>query len=216
MLDHVLSFFGGFIAGILTLLTVVALGIFPDVQYTLRNYFLDRHPNAIKPTSANVVSESKHTVLPSSIDRNGHMNNSMYIYELNFARKKLFNALGIWDVMEKHAANMVIQAQTIRYRRELKLWQQYRILSRIVTWDDEKKVFYIESKFVSRSDGFILAIHHAKYKVISSQKCAVSLTPSAILLEANLMYDSNSQEAFITFWENANDISSKELNPKKN
>ena len=174
--------------------------------------------------------ETLHIVLPFSIDRNRHMNNSSYIYELNFARKTLFDVLGLWSVLRKYCINLIIQAQNIRYRRELKLWQRYRIISTILAWDDNRNVFYIESKFVS-SDSFVLAIHHAKYKVVvaarghpgssssSSGTSNVKWTPSLLLQEAKLWpaeTPAPSIPASIRLWEEANDCSSQELNPSKN
>ena len=168
--------------------------------------------------------ETLHTVLPFSIDRNRHMNNSSYIYELNFARKNLFNKLGLWPVFRKYSINMVIQAQSIRYRKELKLWQRYRIVSIITGWDDKRNVFYIESKFESLdSDSFVYAIHNAKYKVIEARRsCSrssiVRWTPSLLLQEAKLWQAEFSAPAIplsIRLWEEANDCSSKELNPSK-
>eukprot|EP01036_Dinobryon_divergens_P025351 gene25351-33889_t len=148
------------------------------------------------------------------------MNNSSYIYELNFTRKNLFHVLGLWSVLKRHCINVVIQAQNIRYRKELKLWQRYRIISTIIAWDDNRNVFYIESKFESL-DAFVLAIHHAKYKVVVARgggTSNVKWTPSLLLQEAKLWpveVPAPVIPSSIRLWEEANDCSSQELNPSK-
>jgi acyl-CoA thioesterase FadM len=177
----------------------------------------------------------------SCIDRNGHMNNSKFIYELNFSRRIFFNELGIWTILKAQNLNLVIQAQTIRYRKELKLWQKYKISTRIISWSDREGCFYIETKFISTADSFIVAIHHAKYRLVvsssfnsNSPRDLKYLSPTFLLKKANLLpsewnweeisySDSNSflpesstdKSSFLGCWERANSISSKTLNPHR-
>jgi len=212
----------GLFSGCVLSLIIVQSGSFIDIQYFVRMFLLDAFENVKKSKNEECLEDdSSHMVLPSSIDRNLHMNNSAYIYELNFSRKKLFSALGLWKVLRTNGFNVIIQSQSIRYRRELKLFQKYSIKSKIITWDDDKSAFFLESRFVSSKDGFILAVHHAKYKLVcfkSDRKAIIDCLPSAVLKAANqipLHYNNPPPSQFIDTWEAANNISSRELNPRK-
>ncbi|CAM9138520.1 unnamed protein product, partial [Ectocarpus fasciculatus] len=92
------------------------------------------------------------------------MNNAKYIRHLNFSRKYLWRKLGIWQYVSKVDWTMVLMAQSIRYRRELKLWNRYEIVSRLACYVDAECSFYIESKFMKGN--FVHAIHWAKYRPI--------------------------------------------------
>ena len=241
------AFAYGASCGLIFLALLLPTGFIPDVRYfmsmqlielkeTLKEGLLKEREDksAVSSVEAGVATlrcETLHIVLPFSIDRNRHMNNSTYIYELNFARRNLFNVLRLWPVLRMHSINLVIQAQNIRYRKELKLWQRYRITSTIVAWDDNRNVFYIESKFESL-DSFVLAIHHAKYKVVVANRSTtpvgvdvggsgnrnIKWTPSLLLQEAKLWqanFPAPAVPSSIRLWEEANDCSSKELNPAK-
>ncbi|GCB73694.1 hypothetical protein scyTo_0002775, partial [Scyliorhinus torazame] len=94
-------------------------------------------------------------VLLQDIDFLGHMNNSRYLRECDFARISLYIRNGMFHVTRKLKANMVLGAATIRYRRSLRLFEQFKIRSRILCWDE--KAFYIEQEFISCRDSFVCA-----------------------------------------------------------
>ena len=212
----------GISTGVLLTSVLLQFGCIPDLRYfALLLYFESNSDSAGSKRNSiteatSLECETEHIVLPTHIDRNLHMNNSAYIYELNFTRKNLFNSLGLWKILKRNQANLIVQAQSIRYRRELKIWQKYRIISRILSWDDERQVFYVESRFLSYQDSFILAIHHVKYKIVQKSQTA-KITPTQILDEAKLLVSPGKKpirDNFIRLWEEANDFSSKELNPQ--
>ncbi len=173
-------------------------------------------------------------VMPYLIDRNQHINNARYIYELNFTRRYTFQRLRIAKLVSEMGGNMVIQAQSIRYRREMKLWQKYFIRTSIIAWSDHERCFYVESRFLNADKTFILAIHHAKYKIVPTQaklaiesetssrkrEIAEDLLPSRILAELGLIADESLKEnveenSYIALWEYANKVSSQSLNPTR-
>lgn len=201
--------------------------------------------NAGLPSSAcRYVVDVPCRVMPYLIDRNQHINNARYIYELNFTRRYSFQRLGITNLVTEMGGNMVIQAQTIRYRREMKLWQKYFVRTSIIAWSDKERCFYVESRFLNEDKSFVLAIHHAKYKIVpkpqnssksimdktinvidgntSSRKREINedLVPSRILAELGLISDELITEtvgegSFISIWEHANKVSSQSLNPSR-
>ncbi|XP_060682668.1 protein THEM6-like [Hemiscyllium ocellatum] len=105
-------------------------------------------------------------VLFQDIDFLGHMNNSRYLRECDFARFSLYIRNGIFHVTRKLKANMVLGAATIRYRRSLNLFEQFKIRSRILCWDE--KAFYVEQEFISCRDSFVCATMLCRQNVLYS------------------------------------------------
>ena len=159
-----------------------------------------------------VVYES--TVMPASIDRNLHANNAFYVYEANFSRRYALTRLGVWRVLHSNGVNVIVQSQAIRYRRDLKLFDRFRVSTRFVGFDETS--FFIETRFIDRN-GFICTISFVKYKIIGVSGRKVVTTPSQVLIEAGVIEKcfrppSNS---FINHWQMADACNSKELNPNK-
>ncbi|XP_067888963.1 protein THEM6-like [Heterodontus francisci] len=105
-------------------------------------------------------------VLLQDIDFLGHMNNSRYLRECDFARISLYIRNGLFRVTRKLKVHMVLGAATIRYRRSLHLFEQFKIRSRILCWDE--KAFYIEQEFISCRDGFVCATMLCRQNVLYS------------------------------------------------
>jgi acyl-CoA thioesterase FadM len=219
----------GFIFGIT--ISFILSPFLPNVSYLISNsqYLVSlitkTHDNMLLNDDLN--DEIENIVQLSDIDGNFHMNNSRYFYHLNYSRRRLFYKIGIWQILHQNNINMIIQAQNIRYRKELKLYQKYKIYSKILNYNDKEKCFYVESKFLSFSNNFVLAIHHVKYKLVNGNKnkdinIDKYLSPSYLLKEIgisnyNLIETSldNDLMSYINIWEKSNKISSLELNPNK-
>ncbi|TNM98403.1 hypothetical protein fugu_014649 [Takifugu bimaculatus] len=95
-------------------------------------------------------------VLPHDLDYMGHMNNSRYLRECDFARFHHYMRNGLFMASFKLGAKMVVGASTIRYRRSLAFREAFEIRTKVLGWDD--KAFYLEQRFVSKKDGFVSAI----------------------------------------------------------
>lgn len=219
----------GFIVGIT--LSLILSPLLPNVSYLISNsqYFASliskKKENILQNDDLN--DEIENIVQLSDIDGNLHMNNSRYLYHLNYSRRKLFYKLGIWQILKQNNINMIVQSQNIRYRRELKLYEKYKIFSKIINYNDKEKCFYVESKFISLANNFILAIHHVKYKLVIDNKnkdininIDKYLIPSYLLKEIGInnykiIESSLNSESYINLWEKSNKISSLELNPNK-
>jgi hypothetical protein len=170
---------GVFVTGMLTAQLIKPWLL--DLSYFLRNHLRDRAcMRRVLASSSSSFSGGQQPafslstpvvydncrVLPEDIDRNGHMSNDKYLYHLNFARKNFFGQLGVWEYLWQRDWNMVVSSQSIRYRKELKLWDPYCISVRLVGWCDEDKCFYLESSFVGEDSSFVLAVHWTKYRLL--------------------------------------------------
>lgn len=186
----------------------------PDVDYYVRMLIINLTTRKSLKSIFEDTMESK-IVTYADIDRNSHMNNARYLRELNFSRRKHFYSLGIWPVLQAHNLNLIVQAQTIRYRKELSCWHRYTIRSRVLYWSDAENSFYLEARFESPS-GFVLAIQHVKYRLVGSKSADKKLLqPSRIMQLAALEGEPRDAPSFLLSWIDYLTQSSEALNPLK-
>lgn len=157
-------------------------------------------------------------VHPSDLDLNDHMNNAKFVKDLNFTRRRFMIRFGITRILQKEGKTMVVQAQTIRYRKELKRGDEFSITTEIMAVSDSENSFFVVSKFCNPL-GFVLAIHHCKYRIISNKNGAgKGSLPSEILRAVGLgnvpSADIEGNVPFIDAWNDANTVSSQELHPR--
>ncbi|XP_016374703.1 protein THEM6-like isoform X2 [Sinocyclocheilus rhinocerous] len=93
-----------------------------------------------------------------------HMNNARYLRECDFARYAYCTRNGLFLAARALDASMLIGATTIRYRRSLAFGEAFELRTRIVAWDE--KSFYLEQRFVSKTDGFVSAVMLCRQNVI--------------------------------------------------
>lgn len=195
-----------------------------DLFYVVRMFYLENftalHTGDVDVTG--VLFPSR--VLWCDIDHNQHMNNARYLRELNYSRRQFFVSIGLWHLLRRQGLNLIVASQCIRYRKELKLFMAFHIRTRILAWSDVERCFWVESRF--EREGFVCAIHHVKYVLVGDK----STTPSSLLRQAGIslnaqsgitsvesdLIDDNHLPPFIKAWKDSHDISSKELNPRKN
>ena len=204
-------------------LALLCAQFIPDVHYFLKMAYINlttESLNGEEKKSANAglddsQSPYNSTIFPSHIDRNLHVNNARFVRELCFARRRYFNRLGFWPILDSHRSNMFIVAQSIRYRREMRLWSRFSIVTKVLAISDEDSCFFLESRFISHADGFVDAVHVCKYKIVQGKKVSPRLLPSSLIKEAGFSSECipNSPEnvEFVLHWETANKASSREL-----
>lgn len=81
-------------------------------------------------------------VWPGDLDFNGHLNGGRYLTLMDMGRVDLILRTGLLASMRRHRWLPVIAEARIEYRRELRLFQRYRLTTRILGWD--AKWFFIE------------------------------------------------------------------------
>lgn len=88
-------------------------------------------------------------------------------------------------------------------------------------WSEIDKSYYLEARF--ESNGFVYAIHHTKYIIIRKKGTNPNLYSPTLLLKAAMvnihdnlsLTEKENLPLFISTWNEANAISSQELNPKR-
>ncbi|TRY55781.1 hypothetical protein DNTS_025636 [Danionella cerebrum] len=136
-----------------------------DVWYFLRGLWVALQCCFQSPVR-DILSEQVHhgRVLPHDLDFMCHMNNARYLRECDFARFAHATRIGLFMAARALNASMVVGATTIRYRRSLALGEAFELRTRIVSWDE--KSFFLEQRFVSKTDGFVSAVLLCRQNVI--------------------------------------------------
>lgn len=92
------------------------------------------------------------------LDAVGHMNNGRYLTVMDLGRTDLMIGSGLWRAIARHKWTPIANAIIIRFRREMRLFQKFRLESRLVFWDASRVV--IEHTFIfegGADDGHIAA-----------------------------------------------------------
>jgi len=89
---------------------------------------------------------SPFVVLPSDIDVLFHVNNGVYLSMLDAARVDMMLRSGFAGLVRRAGYYPVVAAETIRFRRSLKLFERFRVDTRVLGWDE--KAFVLEHRFM--------------------------------------------------------------------
>ncbi len=146
-----------------------------DLGLFIRIAFIDGAARLRWRKSATGVLEAqrvRYRCWPHEIDFNNHMSNANFLRVLNYARRSFWRENGMWDhcLSRSPPLNMVVNASTIRYRREISALQPYEIVTSLVYW--EGPCLYLEAKFVDAATGFVLAISLVKYRLVGRRGCS--------------------------------------------
>ncbi len=101
-------------------------------------------------------------VLPTDLDLSMHVNNGMYFSLMDLGRLGHLARSGMWGRMRRRGWSPVAGAETIAFRKSLKLWQRYSIETQIIGVDD--KAIYFEHRMVA--DGEIYARAHVATRLV--------------------------------------------------
>lgn len=85
-------------------------------------------------------------VWPGDLDELRHVNNGVYLSMLDLARYELLKRSGVWNRMREARLYPVVAAQTIAYRKSLRLGHRFGIETRILGYDD--RAVFLEQRFV--------------------------------------------------------------------
>jgi acyl-CoA thioesterase FadM len=95
------------------------------------------------------VSCLKFRVWPHDLDPSMHMNNGRYLTLMDLGRLDVMARSGLLRAAWRHGWTPIASGIQIRFRRELRLWQTFRIETRLVTWQTHLVV--MEQRFMIES-----------------------------------------------------------------
>jgi acyl-CoA thioesterase FadM len=131
---------------------------------------------------ADGVSALDFRVLPHDLDLSLHMNNGRYLAIMDLGRIDLLVRSGLWRAVRANGWTPVANAALIRFRRELRAFDAYRLETRVLAWSDQAVI--VEQAFVFRGgdrDGQVAA--RAIFKGAIYDRAAHRYVPVARLLE---------------------------------
>lgn len=92
------------------------------------------------------------------LDPFGHMNNGRYLTIMDLGRMDLMVRSGLARAAARHKWTPIASGVVIRFRREMRLLQKFRLVSRILWWDERQCV--MEQLFIlegGKFDGHVAA-----------------------------------------------------------
>jgi len=111
---------------------------------------------------------TKLRVWPNDLDVFMHMNNGAYLTIMDLARTDAVIRSGMMRQLLKRKWYPVVAAETIRFKKPLKLFQRYEIETEVVCWDH--RAFYLVQTF-SRNEKFIAkAVVEARFLSMRGKK----------------------------------------------
>jgi YbgC/YbaW family acyl-CoA thioester hydrolase len=100
-------------------------------------------------------------VWPGDLDELRHVNNGVYLSMLDLARYELLTRSGVWGRMRREGLYPVVAAQTIAYRKSLRLGQRFAIETRILGYD--ARAVYLEQRFVVHGEVYARAYIQGRF-----------------------------------------------------
>lgn len=132
-------------------------------------------------------------VLPTDLDLNMHMTNARYFSVMDLGRLDLVVRSGLGRPMLRNRWQAVLGASTIRFRRSLKPFQRYDVVTRVLCWDD--RWFYIEQRAETPQGTAAVAVMQGAFL----GKGGI-VPPADMLRAAGMAIDSPPVPDFVAAW----------------
>lgn len=100
-------------------------------------------------------------VWPTDVDVALHINNGMYFSLMDLGRMDLMLRAGAWQRMLRRGWSQVVSAETIAFRKSLKLWQRYSMETRLLGHD--KKALYFEQRMVAGGEVYARSVMAVRF-----------------------------------------------------
>ena len=116
------------------------------------------------------------------LDLSLHMNNGRYLTLMDLGRLDIMLGSGLLRAVARHKWTPIASAITIRYRRELRPFQTFRLETRLISWD--KTLVVMEQTFIvdgGTRDGQVAA--RALFKGGLYDRSTKTFVPVARLME---------------------------------
>lgn len=106
-------------------------------------------------------AETTVRVYPNDLDIFMHVNNGVYLTYADLGRTDLMLRSNIFNLIRKQGWYPVVAAETIQFKKSLKLGQKFTITTRILGWDE--KSIYLEQRFTRDADWVATALIDARF-----------------------------------------------------
>lgn len=116
--------------------------MYPFGRLLLRTLGARRSP----PLRVLDVSVLEGRIWPQDLDFYGHVNNGRYLTLMDLGRLDLLVRIGYGPLLLGRRWFPLLGSLTIRFRKQLDLWDRYRLETRILGWDE--KWFFLEQRYL--------------------------------------------------------------------
>jgi acyl-CoA thioesterase FadM len=147
-----------------------------------------------EPVSALGPCRTRFRVWPGDIDVLFHVNNGVYLSMLDVARVDMMLRSGVLLRLRARRFYPVVAAQTIRYRRSLRLFERFEVETRVVGWDDQ--AFLLTHAFLRRDE----LVAEAVVRVRFLARGGVKPTSAEVLEVLEMTGSSPELPEFIAVW----------------
>jgi YbgC/YbaW family acyl-CoA thioester hydrolase len=100
-------------------------------------------------------------VMPTDLDVLLHVNNGVYLSMTDLARVDLMQRSGLAGVVKSRGWYPVVVAQTIQYKRSLKLFERFEIVTRVLAWNE--KAILLEHRFERAGETVAYGLIRARF-----------------------------------------------------
>ena len=136
-------------------------------------------------------------VLPTDVDFLMHMNNGRYFSLLDLARLDFSIRNQSVSVLRKNKIYAVAASEMIRFKKSLDLFQRFKIVTRLIGWDN--KFFYFTHHF--KKNGKVYALCLVKGCFLHKQKG--TLNPNDVIKLTGHTEPSPTLPAWVKHWQHA-------------
>ncbi|WP_208979483.1 thioesterase family protein [Pseudovibrio axinellae] len=120
-------------------------------------------------------------MLPSDIDLNIHLTNSRYLSMMDFGRIDHLSRTKLGKTIFRKKWTALTNHATLRFRRELPLWEAFKLETEVVYWTDDAAV--MEQRFIftkGRNKGIVAATGLVRISVYDREKRAFVPTTTVL------------------------------------
>lgn len=97
----------------------------------------------------------------TDIDVLMHMNNGKYLSLMDLGRVDYMLRMGAFHRLRRQGVYPVLASEAIRFRRSLKLFQKFSLVTELTGWDE--KYTYLTQRFVVRGETYATALVKARF-----------------------------------------------------
>lgn len=113
-------------------------------------------------------------VWPTDLDLNLHMTNARYFSVMDLGRTDLMIRVGLGNAILKNRWQPVLGAANVRFRRSLRPFQRFTLVSRVLCWDD--KYIFMEHRLETAQGVAAIAVMQGAFVARGSV-----VTPAQVL-----------------------------------
>ena len=106
-------------------------------------------------------AETTIRVYPNDLDIFMHVNNGVYLTYADLGRTDLMLRSNVFSLIRKEGWYPVVAAETIQFKKSLKLGQKFTITTCVLGWDE--KSVYLEQRYTRGSDWIATALIDARF-----------------------------------------------------